>query len=212
MFTGIIQEIGTVVQARAVAGGMELAVEATAAESSRIGDSIAVNGACLTVAKLDERVFYADVSPETLVKTTLGAFRPGIKVNIELPLAAGERFGGHFVQGHVDTVGTVVEKRNEGAFVVMGFSAPQEFMRYLVPKGSVAVDGISLTVIDLEETLFRVSLIPHTLEVTTLGMVSIGDKVNLEADMIGKYVYEYLNGQRAGVTTDLLRRTGFIDE
>ena len=212
MFTGIVREIGTVVQAVVAAEGMRLAVETvTAAESSNVGDSVAVYGACLTMTRLDGKVFHADVMRETLSKTTLGGLRPGEKVNLELALAAGERFGGHFVLGHVDDVGIVNEKRREGDSIVMGFSAPSEFIKYLVPKGSVAVDGLSLTVTDISESGFRVGLIPHTLDVTTLGARGIGDRVNLEADMIGKHVYQYLSKGRDGVTVDLLRRTGFVE-
>jgi riboflavin synthase len=212
MFTGIVREIGTVVQASVAAEGMRLAVETvTAAESSNVGDSVAVNGACLTMTRLDGKVFHADVMRETLDKTTLGSLRSGEKVNLELALAAGERFGGHFVLGHVDDVGIVAEKRREGDSVVMGFSAPPELIKYLVPKGSVAVDGVSLTVTEISESGFRVGLIPHTLDVTTLGARGIGDRVNLEADMIGKHVYQYLKEGKDGVTLDLLRGTGFIE-
>jgi riboflavin synthase len=212
MFTGIVRELGTVVQASVTAEGMRLAVETvTAAESSNVGDSVAVNGACLTMTQLDGKVFRADVMRETLDKTTLGALRPGEKVNIELALAAGERFGGHFVLGHVDGVGIVNEKRRAGDSVVMAFSAPPEFTKYLVPKGSVAIDGVSLTVTEISESGFRVGLIPHTLDVTTLGIREVGHKVNLEADMIGKHVYQYLNEAKDGVTLDLLRRTGFVE-
>jgi len=213
MFTGIIKEMGTVAQARVSAAGMALAVRTpTVAELSEIGDSVAVNGACLTVTKLDGSTFHADVMRETLNKTTLALLRPDDKVNLELPLAAGERFGGHFVLGHVDDVGTVAEVRREGDSWIMGFSAPREFTKYLVPKGSVAVDGVSLTLTEVDETRFRVSLIPHTVDVTTLGTRSVGDKVNLEADMIGKHIYQYISTQGNGVTLDLLRRTGFVDD
>ena len=212
MFTGIVKEMGTVVQARVAIEGMQLAVKtAMAAESSAVGDSVAVNGACLTMTKLEGKIFHADVMRETLNKTTLGSLRPGDRVNLELAIAAGERFGGHFVLGHVDNVGVVKEKRKEGDSVVMGFGAPPEFTKYLVPKGSVAIDGVSLTVTDILEWGFRTGLIPHTLDVTTLGMRELGDKVNLEADVIGKHTYEYLNAGKDGVTLDLLRRTGFIE-
>ena len=212
MFTGIIKEMGTVAQAKVSATGMALAVDTpTVAELSEIGDSVAVNGAFLTVTKLDGKTFHADVMRETLNKTTLGSFRGGDKVNLELALAAGERFGGHFVLGHVDDVGIVGEVRREGGSWIMGFSAPREFTKYLVPKGSVAVDGVSLTLTEVDDARFRVSLIPHTLEVTTLGARSVGDKVNLEADMIGKHIYQYTSTRGNGVTLDLLRRTGFTE-
>ena len=212
MFTGIIKEMGTVAQAKVSATGMALAVDTpTVAELSEIGDSVAVNGACLTVTKLDGKTFHADIMRETLSKTTLGSFRPGDKVNLEPALAAGERFGGHFVSGHVDDVGIVGEVRREGGSWILGVSAPREFTKYLVPKGSVAVDGVSLTLTEVDDAGFRVSLIPHTLEVTTLGARSVGDKVNLEADMIGKHIYQYTGTRGNGVTLDLLRRTGFIE-
>ena len=212
MFTGIIKEMGTVAQAKVSATGMALAVDTpTVAELSEIGDSVAVNGACLTVTKLDGKTFHADIMRETLNKTTLGSFRPGDKVNLELALAAGERFGGHFVLGHVDDVGIVAEVRREGGSWIIGVSAPREFTKYLVPKGSVAVDGVSLTLTEVDDAGFRVSLIPHTLEVTTLGARSVGDKVNLEADMIGKHIYQYTGTRGNGVTLDLLRRTGFTE-
>jgi riboflavin synthase len=213
MFTGIIKEMGTVAQAKVSATGMALAVNTlTVAELSGIGDSVAVNGACLTVTKLDGKTFHADVMRETLNKTTLGSFRAGDKVNLELALAAGERFGGHFVLGHVDDVGIVAEVRREGGSWIMGVSAPREFTKYLVPKGSVAVDGVSLTLTEVDDAGFRVSLIPHTLEVTTLGSRSVGDKVNLEADVIGKHIYQYTGTRGNGVTLDLLRRTGFTED
>lgn len=213
MFTGIIKEMGAVAHARVSAAGMALAVNTTTvAKLSEIGDSVAVDGACLTVTKLDGKTFHADVMRETLNKTTLGSLRTGDKVNLELPLAAGERFGGHFVLGHVDDVGIVAEVRRAGDSWIMGFSAPREFTKYLVPKGSVAVDGVSLTVTEVAEAGFNVSLIPHTLDVTTLGMRSVGDKVNLEADVIGKHIHEYIGTQGNGVTLDLLRRTGFVED
>jgi riboflavin synthase len=213
MFTGIIKEMGTVAQESVTSAGMTLAVTTvTVAESSAVGDSIAVNGACLTVTKLDGKVFHADVTRETLSKTTLGSLRTGDRVNLELPVAAGERFGGHFVLGHVDDVGVVTDKRPAGDSIVMSFGAPGEFTKYLVPKGSVAVDGVSLTVTDISETAFTVSLIPHTLDVTTLGMRSVGDRVNLEADVIGKHIHVYMNAPSGRVTLDLLRRTGFVED
>jgi len=213
MFTGIIREMGTVAQAKVTTAGMALAVNTlTVAELSEMGDSVAVNGACLTITRLDGKMFHADVTRETLSKTTLGSLRTGDKVNLEPALAAGERFGGHFVLGHVDDVGIVTERRTEGDSVVMGFSAPREFTKYLVPKGSVAVDGVSLTLTEVDEAEFHVSLIPHTLDVTTLGTRSVGDKVNLEADVIGKHIYQYTATRGNGVTLDLLRRTGFIQD
>ena len=213
MFTGIIKEMGTIAQATVGTAGMALAVNTVrVAELSEVGDSVAVNGVCLTVTRLDGKTFRADVMRETLNKTTLGSLRPGDNVNLELPIAAGERFGGHFVLGHVDDVGIVTERRSEGESAVMAFSAPREFTKYLVPKGSVAVDGVSLTATEIAEAGFSVGLIPHTLDVTTLGMRSVGDKVNLEADVIGKHIYEYMNARKDGVTVDLLRRTGFLEQ
>jgi riboflavin synthase len=194
MFTGIVEELGRV---RAIAhadGGARLEVACTdVIADAAIGDSIAVNGCCLTVVDLGGGWWAADAQIETLDRTTLGALAPGDPVNLERPMRLGDRLGGHFVLGHVDGVGEVVkvEPEADGSTRVT-VHAPNELARYLVEKGSVTVDGVSLTITTVDDVEFGVALIPHTLAVTTLGVRSAGDRVNLEADMIAKHVERLL--------------------
>lgn len=192
MFTGIVEEIG---QIRAIERGERRARLTVACrqvlEDASTGASIAVDGCCLTVADLGDGTFEADLMAETLRATALGDLREGARVNLERPLAADGRFGGHVVQGHVDGVGTVVGRDAEPGTVFLTVEAPS-VAGELVPKGSVAVQGVSLTVVDVEADAFRVGLIPHTCEVTTLGDLEPGDRVNLEADILGKYVHRYV--------------------
>ena len=192
MFTGLVEETGRVVDLES--GGMvRLAIAAgTAAENTQVGDSVAVNGACLTVNEVDggTLVFYA--MPETLRRTALGNLSGGSPVNLERAMVAGHRFGGHIVQGHVDGVGEVREIRPEGDAEIWTFTAPVEVLRYMVEKGSITVDGISLTVASLKEEAFTVSILPQTREKTNLQELKIGDRVNLEADVISKYVERLL--------------------
>jgi len=207
MFTGIIEEIGAVSRR----SGAELAILAeTVLEDLELGDSVAVDGACLTVAALTDGGFVAQVSPETFSRTTLGRLRPGHAVNLERALKAGGRFGGHFVQGHVDGVGKIEGVTDQGDFALWRFRAPSEVARYLVPKGSVTIDGISLTVVEPERDTFGVALIPSTLDKTTLNSKRAGDPVNMEADTIGKHIYHYLKGSApSGITKDFLAQHGF---
>jgi riboflavin synthase len=184
MFTGLVQQLGTLTSLE----GGRLAVTATLADELSVGDSVAVNGACLTATSVTPGAFTADVMEETLRRTALGALRPGYPVNLELPLRAADRLGGHFVQGHVDGVGTVAAVHDEGFSRLVEIEAEAGLMRYVVEKGSIAVDGVSLTVASLAEGTFGVSLIPETLERTTLGRASPGDSVNLEVDVLAKYV------------------------
>lgn len=192
MFTGIVEEIG---QVRAIVRDERRARLTVACrevlEDATIGASIAVDGCCLTVAELGDGTFGADLMAETLRATALGDLREGAGVNLERPLAADGRFGGHVVQGHVDGVGTVVGRDAEPGTVFLTVEAPS-VAGELVPKGSVAVQGVSLTVVDVDGDAFRVGLIPHTCEVTTLGDTEPGDRVNLEADILGKYVHRYV--------------------
>ncbi len=198
MFSGIVEEIGKVRAARAGEGGTRLAIEAGALlEGVSLGESIAVNGACLTVVAAEAGCFEADVSPETLRRTNLGALRAGDRCNLERALALGDRLGGHMVSGHIDETGTIRDRRPEGDSVWLTFAAPAAVMRYIVLKGSVAVDGISLTVAACDAETFSVAIIPHTEERTTLLENPVGAAVNLEADLIGKYV-EKLLGPHAG--------------
>jgi riboflavin synthase len=186
LFTGLVQDLGTVTAVDASDGGVRLAV-ATGLELAE-GDSVAVNGVCLTATALDGGGFRADVMHETLRRSSLAGLQAGARVNLELPLRAADRLGGHFVQGHVDGLGTVWDRRDEGFARVVTIGAEPDLLRYVVMKGSIAVDGVSLTVSDLGEDWFQVSLIPETLERTVLGSVDAGARVNLEVDVLAKYV------------------------
>jgi len=217
MFTGIVEEIGVV---RAIRPG-QLAISARAVlQGTRPGDSICVNGACLTVTALDGGSFSVDVMPETLRRTNLGGLRAGDRVNLERPLAAGGRLGGHFVQGHVDATGRVLSLTPEEGAVLARFEAPPAVMRYIVDKGFIAVDGVSLTVVEHDATYFAVSLVAYTREHTTLGSRGVGDLVNLEVDTIAKYVERLHPGRgmpgeapepaaKPGITTEFLAEHGF---
>jgi riboflavin synthase len=186
MFTGIVEERGVV---RALESDGRLVVESgTAASDATVGDSIAVNGVCLTVVDRSDEVVGFDLAPETRARTTLSALRPGDPVNLERPLTLGTRLGGHLVQGHVDGVGTVRHVDGDGDGVRMRIGLPPELRPYVVEKGSVAVDGVSLTISGVDDDGFEVALIPHTLAATTLGMRRPGDRVNLESDVLAKYV------------------------
>ena len=189
MFTGIIRELGRITAVDGGADGVRLTVEAsgTAAQAAT-GDSVSIDGVCLTAVSIDGGVIAFDAVPETLSRTTLGRLSPGDSVNIEPALRAGEPLGGHYVQGHVDAVGRVRAVDPEGDGVRIWIDAPGEILRYCVEKGSVGMDGVSLTVAALDDAGFAVALIPHTLEVTTLGALEPGDEVNLEADVLAKYV------------------------
>jgi riboflavin synthase len=184
MFTGLVSHLGTLTSLEAG----RLVVSAPLKGDLREGDSVAVNGVCLTATRVDPNGFTADVMAETLRRTALGTLGPGASVNLELALRAADRLGGHFVQGHVDGVGTVAATHEEGFSRVVEIEADTGLMRYVVEKGSIAVDGVSLTVASLGDGTFGVSLIPETLERTTLGRAVPGDSVNLEVDVLAKYV------------------------
>lgn len=207
MFTGIIEEIGAVSRR----SGSDIAILAkTVLAGVREGDSIAVNGTCLTVVSHDTESFVVQASPETCKRTTLGNIRPGDAVNLERALAAGMRLGGHFVQGHVDGVGRVHSVTPQGEFSLWRFQAPSEVARYLVQKGSIAIDGISLTVVDPLGDTFDVAIIPTTLQKTTLGSKRAGDPVNMEADMLAKHIFQFMkNMSGGGLTLGKLKRHGF---
>jgi riboflavin synthase len=193
VFTGLIADLGTVVGVDATADGVRLRVESKklAGELSD-GDSVAVNGVCLTAVGADADGFGADVMHETLRRSSLGAVAPGTRVNLELPLRADERLGGHVVQGHVDGLGSVAGIREDGFARIVAIAAAPDLLRYVVEKGSIAVDGISLTVAAVDGDRFEVSLIPETLERTTLGATAEGAPVNLEVDILAKYVEKLL--------------------
>jgi riboflavin synthase len=188
MFTGLVQDLGTVTAVDATGDGVRLAVETTLAGELSEGDSIAVNGVCLTATSIDELSFSADVMNETLRRSSLAGAAAGSRVNLELPLRAADRLGGHFVQGHVDGVGGVWDVRDDGFARVVTIGVPAELLRYVVEKGSIAIDGVSLTVSGLGDDWLQVSLIPETLERTTLGDAETGRPVNLEVDVLAKYI------------------------
>jgi riboflavin synthase len=193
MFTGIVEELGTVEALERQSDAVRLTVRATTVlEDAVPGDSIAVNGCCLTVTERTDATWTADVMAETLAKTGLGALAAGDRVNLERAATAGTRLGGHLVQGHVDAVGHVVRRDPGEHWDVVTISMPRALAPYLVDKGSITVDGVSLTVVEVDEEWFTVSLIPETLRRTTLGFRAAGDTVNLEVDVIGKYVARQL--------------------
>lgn len=211
MFTGLIQEMGTVRSlSRGTVGKLVIASEKTPREVA-IGDSVAVNGACLTVTAISGGEVSFDAVPETFSRTSLGELRPGDKVNLETSLKAGQTMGGHFVQGHVDGVGKIESSRSLGESQVIRVSAPSEVLRYVVEKGSIAIDGISLTVASCDRSGFTIAVIPRTLDATTLHAKRPGDKVNLEADILAKYVEKLLGRMgSSNVTEDTLRDAGFM--
>jgi len=189
MFTGIIEELGVVAGMEQQADAVRLTITGPLVTTdAALGDSIAVNGCCLTVAQRDGENFTADVMAESLAKTSLGALEPGSKVNLERAVTPATRLGGHIVQGHVDGTGSVRRRTPSEHWEIVEIAMPAELGRYLVPKGSITVDGISLTVVDVHDESFTVSLIPETLARTTLGFKQPGDPVNLEVDVIAKYV------------------------
>lgn len=189
MFTGIVRERGRIAALSRGDGGIRIELDAAAtASSAETGDSVAVNGCCLTAAQVADSRLVLDVVPETLARTTLGDLEPGAEVNVEGALRAGEPLGGHYVQGHVDGVGRVRSVEPEGEGSRAWIEADESLLRYCVEKGSIAVDGVSLTVAALDATAFAVALVPHTLAVTTLGSLAAGARVNLEVDVLAKYV------------------------
>ena len=211
MFTGIIEEMGTVKALRREAGAARLSLSAaTVLDGTALGDSICVNGVCLTVVEMGRNEFSADVAVETLRVTNLGELKASSRVNLERALQLSARIGGHLVSGHVDAVGRLREKRDEGNGWRIFFDAPETVLRYVIKKGSIAIDGISLTVADVDRAGFSIAMIPHTAKLTTLGFKTAGDSVNLETDIIGKYVERLFPGKETGsVSLDLLRKNGF---
>lgn len=217
MFTGIVEEMGKLATLQMGAERAVITIEANKVlENTQLGDSIAVNGVCLTARDLGNGTFSADVMPETLRKTNLGNLKRGSAVNLERALTLSARLGGHLMLGHVDATGKVISIRPEGNAVFYTIQAPEEIQRYLLAQGSVGVDGISLTVARLEADRFSVSLIPHTVKVTTLGQNGVGYNVNLEADIIGKYVAKIMKGGlpggqgEGGLTLEKLAEGGFL--
>ncbi|MEX1095062.1 MAG: riboflavin synthase [Planctomycetales bacterium] len=194
MFTGLVEARGTVCELRLEGTAARLAVEVPAplASGARLGDSVAINGCCLTVVAIDGNRLAFEAGAETLSRTNLGRLRAGDPVNLERPLRADGRLGGHFVQGHIDGTGAIERIDRDGEWVTMWFRVPPALARQMVSKGSIAVDGVSLTLVEVEPERFSVALIPHTLDATTLGTRNVGDAVNVETDILGKYVQKML--------------------
>lgn len=229
MFTGIVEELGEILALQHAKESIVLVIKGNKVlEDLKEGDSIAVNGVCLTVVGISSTAFHADVMPETLRKTNLYELKKGDKVNLERALPVGGRLGGHFVSGHIDGTGIIISEKREGNAQIKLISAPEQVIRYVVAKGSIAVDGVSLTVVNVQKNSFSVSLIPHTAKFTTLGYKKPGDKVNLEADLLGKYIEKILlnaddensfllehnrdneGKKEEGITYTLLKEQGFI--
>ena len=216
MFTGIIEAIGTLSRIETQGGDGRFTIDTgkLSMASVRLGDSIAVNGVCLTAIELGDHHFVADVSTETLSRTTLGEAKPGTHVNLELALLPTTRLGGHLVSGHVDGVGVIVEKQGDARSWRFTLDAPSAIAKYIAEKGSICINGISLTVNEVKGTRFGVNIVPHTLKETTLGETAVGDRVNLEVDLLARYLERLLMGDKAAeaessVTMDLLRKSGF---
>ncbi|MHB8125840.1 MAG: riboflavin synthase [Desulfitobacteriaceae bacterium] len=215
MFTGIIEELGVVSNIKLLSDSAELTIQAEKVlEGTKLGDSIAVNGVCLTVIHLSVREFTVEVMAETLEKTSLAQLKPGRKVNLERALQLSSRLGGHLVSGHIDGVGTIKQITSVGIASIYKISISPSLSSFILPKGSIAIDGISLTVLQADTHFFSVSLIPHTFAQTTLGLKKVGEKINLETDMIGKYVANFLgNSQqpsKENLSLDFLAQHGFI--
>jgi riboflavin synthase len=217
VFTGIIEEVGIIQELRFLSQGASITVGAErSANGLKIGDSIAVNGVCLTATRIGSGFFVCDISAETLRISTFKLMKQGSRVNLERSLMVGDRLGGHFVQGHVDGVGRLISKTASGEGFEVSFDFPRELERYLVYKGSISVNGISLTIASLSRGIFSVAVIPHTFESTNLSQLIIGDIVNLEVDILGKYFERFFQlglkqNERSGskVTSDYLKEQGF---
>ena len=218
MFTGLVAELGTVTELKLLKQSYNITVKAQKVlENLKIGDSIAVNGACLTVVKISGSAFTADIMPETVKLTNLRNLKSGDKVNLERTLKLSDGLDGHIVSGHVEGIGVIMSKKAQGIAEIVTVKTPPQLLKYIIKKGSIAIDGISLTVTEVTGSSFSVSLIPHTAKETTLGFKKPGDEVNLETDIIGKYVEHLLNFKTSAgaenkntLTKSLLFENGFI--
>jgi riboflavin synthase len=221
MFTGIIEGLGTISAIRPAGQGKRLTVEADfALDQTKVGDSIAVNGACLTVVKIGGKRFETDLSPETLKASTFGKAKLGDRVNLERAMRLSDRIDGHLVSGHIDGIGIVKKREDLGDAMMLSIEVPDAISRYMIHKGSVAVDGISLTINACDAKSFSVQIIPHTAGITTIGMKQNGDAVNIETDMIGKYVERFVQGapedkrqqsrELSGIDLEFLSKSGFL--
>jgi len=219
MFTGIIEQLGEVTKVESASGNKRLFIKPTSLwEDLQIGESIAVDGVCLTIVDFKEDLFAAEIMPATLLQTTLGNLRIGEYVNLERALTPNSRLSGHFVSGHIDGMG-IISKKEKGRDVSLSVEVPAELRKYLLPKGSIAVDGISLTIAEIKDKEFIAHLIPHTLKSTNLQSKNVGDKVNIEIDLLTKAVYQYLQKPSfqtrigiggGGITKEMLSRAGFL--
>ncbi|MFQ5854629.1 MAG: riboflavin synthase [Anaerolineae bacterium] len=211
MFSGIVEEVGKVASIRRRGEIVEVTIAASQVlGGTELGDSLAINGTCLTVTRLTDSSFTVELSPETLRRTNLGDLQPGAGVNLERSLAVGGRIGGHFVQGHIDGTGQVQSLTPEGESIMVRFTAPPSLMRYVVPKGYIAIDGMSLTIVERDADSFTVAFIPYTLAHTIAGSYNAGDRVNLEADIIGKYVENILAYRQEALNSNISRE--FLEE
>ncbi|MBU4388069.1 MAG: riboflavin synthase [Proteobacteria bacterium] len=218
MFTGIIEGLGTITKIRSSGQGKRLTIEADyPLDHTKIGDSIAVSGACLTAVMIDGKSFEVDMSPETLSKTTFGKAKIGDRVNLERALCLSDRIDGHLVSGHIDGIGSVKNIKTLGNAIIITFEVPESLSRYMIRKGSVAVDGISLTINNCDHGSFEVSIIPHTAKLTSMGFKKIGDHVNIETDMIGKYVERFMRNdneeqkaRKSSIDKQFLAKSGFL--
>ena len=213
MFTGLVAELGTVQRLARQGSSYHLTVGAKKVlENLKIGDSVAVNGACLTVVRMDDSGFTADVMPETVRLTNIGSLQPGSRVNLERTLRLCDGLDGHIVSGHVEGLGTISAQRPDGIAVVVTIDTPPELLKYIIKKGSIAIDGISLTVTEVTDSSFSVSLIPHTAKEMTLGFKRVGDSVNLETDILGKYVERMLTwNKKQESTADTLNMNTLLE-
>lgn len=221
MFTGIIEGLGTIKRVRPSGQGKRVSIDADISlGGTKLGDSIAVNGACLTAVAVEANRFEVDVSPETVSKTTMGIMKTGDRVNLERALQLNARIDGHLVSGHIDGMGVIGQKTSIDNAIVIDVTVSDDLLRYMIPKGSVAVDGISLTINTRSDNGFQVSIIPHTAKLTTIGLKKSGDPVNIETDMIGKYVEHFITGKyiteggtkktASSVDMEFLKKTGFV--
>ncbi len=221
MFTGIIEGLGTISGIKASGQSRRMAINADyELDHIKIGDSISVNGACLTVVSFTEKRFEVDVSSETVAKTTLGKAKMGDRVNLERALRISDRIDGHLVSGHIDGIGSIKSKKTQENAIIINFDIQESIAYYIIKKGSIAIDGISLTVNECDHVSFQVSIIPHTAKLTTLGFKKISDSVNVETDIIGKYVERFVSPMQSGeskkeaekssVDMQFLAKTGFL--
>ncbi len=220
MFTGIIQAVGTLVRLEPKGGDMALYIRADGLDMDgvKVGDSIATNGVCLTVVELSDGGYFADLSRESLALTTLGDLKPGSPLNLELALTLNTPLGGHLVSGHVDGVGRLLERRDDARSIYLRIEAPAELARYIAAKGSICLDGVSLTVNRVDGSQFELNIVPHTAEQTIIAGYRVGTLVNLEVDLVARYLERLLQGGQVaesaasgGVTRELLARSGFVD-